>query len=102
MRKRQSSVTTDTQYPVRSIGADALGVVGVWPPRPRWASRTGIEAGRAAAATTTTTHRRTMRLDRTLSRIPPLRLGACPRNVNTLLVEAVTRTRPPESIRLPE
>src|SRR5437773_12470036 len=37
MRQRQSSVTTDTQYPVRSIGATAFGLGGGtaarWPPR---------------------------------------------------------------------
>src|SRR5262245_29411326 len=37
MRQRQSSVTTDTQYPVRSIGAASFGFGGGtaagWPPR---------------------------------------------------------------------
>jgi hypothetical protein len=33
MRKRQSSVTTETQYPVRSTGA-AARAVGGGPPRP--------------------------------------------------------------------
>src|SRR5687767_12814003 len=42
MRYRQSSVTTETQCPVRSTGADALAPLPAagWPaPRPRWAWR---------------------------------------------------------------
>src|ERR1041385_558590 len=43
MRTCQSSVITAVQYPVRSIGADALaGATGVCPPRP-WPER-GIVA----------------------------------------------------------
>src|SRR5213594_2237857 len=35
IRKRQSSVTIDTQYPVKSIGAIARGVCGGWGASPR-------------------------------------------------------------------
>src|SRR5581483_10473776 len=59
MRQRQSSVTTDTQYPVTSIGATSRADAGgaAWPrPRPRWpangAGKRKLATPRTAAAHT--------------------------------------------------
>src|SRR6266705_3991411 len=51
IRKRQSSVTIETQYPVRSIGAAALAVWGAWPPpRAPWASSAAASGKSSAVA----------------------------------------------------
>src|SRR6266581_4205635 len=51
IRKRQSSVTIETQYPVRSIGAAALAVWGAWPPRcAPWASSDAASGKSSAVA----------------------------------------------------
>src|ERR1700682_3092777 len=51
MRKRQSSVTRETQYPVRSSGAAARGATGAGraPPRPWAGMDTGTISARAAS-----------------------------------------------------